>query len=44
MGMFVILTVFLRQKGSGESKSPDGDEDVDEGPRDHTQEPDVPCR
>jgi hypothetical protein len=42
MGMFVILTVLLRQKGSAESKPPEGNEDVDEDPRDHTQEPDVP--
>jgi hypothetical protein len=42
MGMFVLLTVFLRQKGSAESKKPYGDEDVDEDPRDHADEPDAP--
>ena len=33
MGMFVVLTVFLRQKGSVESKKLDGEEPVDEDPR-----------
>ena len=42
MGMFVILTVYLRQKGSAESKKPDGEEGVDEDPRDHAGEPDTP--
>src|SRR5688500_18838140 len=42
MGMFVILTVYLRQKGSAESKKPYGDEDVDEDPRDHADDPDAP--
>jgi hypothetical protein len=32
MGLFVLLTVSLRQKGSPESKSVDGDEDVDRTP------------
>ncbi|MEA2651716.1 MAG: hypothetical protein QOI85_1437 [Chloroflexota bacterium] len=32
MGLFVLLTVWLRQKGSPESKSLDGDEDVDREP------------
>jgi hypothetical protein len=32
MGVFVILTVVLRQKGSPESKSIDGDEEVDREP------------
>jgi hypothetical protein len=40
MGVFVLLTVFLRQKGSPESKSFDGDEEVDREP-DETK-PDAP--
>ncbi|HEX5828893.1 MAG TPA: DUF6766 family protein [Candidatus Limnocylindrales bacterium] len=32
MGAFVVLTVVLRQKGSSESKSVDGDEEVDREP------------
>jgi hypothetical protein len=32
MGLFVLLTVWLRQKGSPESKPLDGDEDVDREP------------
>jgi hypothetical protein len=32
MGVFVLLTVFLRQKGSAESKQMDGDEAVDREP------------
>src|SRR5659263_503362 len=32
MGLFVLLTVSLRQKGSPESKSVDGDGDVDRTP------------
>ena len=34
MGAFVLLTIFLIQKGSPESKQPGGD-DVDEDPRKH---------
>jgi len=33
MALFVILTIFLRQKGSSESKGFDGPEDVDKEPR-----------
>ena len=33
MAMFVVLTCFLRQKGSAESKRIDVDEDVDHDPR-----------
>ncbi len=33
MGAFVLLTVWLRQKGSPESKKLEGDEPVDEDPR-----------
>jgi hypothetical protein len=32
MGLFVVLTVVLRQRGSPESKSLDGDDDVDRPP------------
>ena len=32
MGLFVVLTIFLYQKGSSESKDPDGTEDVDREP------------
>jgi hypothetical protein len=32
MGLYVVLTVFLRQIGSAESKSMDGDDDVDRKP------------
>jgi hypothetical protein len=42
MAMFVILTVFLRQKGSAESKQPYGEEDVDEDPRKHENDPEAP--
>jgi hypothetical protein len=41
MGAFVLLTIFLVQKGSPESKKPGGD-DVDEDPRDHVDDPDAP--
>ncbi len=41
MGSFVLLTVFLIQKGSPESKRPGGD-DVDEDPRDKAADPDAP--
>ena len=42
MGFFVILTVFLFQKGSAESKSPDETEEVDEDPRGHGRDPKAP--
>ena len=42
MAMFVLLTVFLRQKGSVESKRIDVVEDVDLDPRDHATDPEVP--
>jgi hypothetical protein len=41
MGAFVLLTIFLVQKGSPESKKPEGD-DVDADPRDHADDPDAP--
>jgi len=42
MGFFVILTVFLFQKGSAESKSPDEEEEVDEDPRKHRRSSKAP--
>ena len=39
MGFYVVLTVFLRQKGSSESKKFDEKEAVDEDPLDHRGEP-----
>ena len=42
MGMFVLLTVWFRQKGSAESKKPYGEQDVDEDPREHANDPDAP--
>jgi hypothetical protein len=42
MGFYVILTVFLFQKGSSESKKHDGTDEVDEDPADHRDDPDAP--
>ncbi len=42
MAMFVLLTVFLRQKGSAESKRIDVTEDVDLDPRDFAGAPEAP--
>jgi hypothetical protein len=41
MGAYVLLTAFLIQKGSPESKKPDGDE-VDADPRAERDKPDAP--
>jgi hypothetical protein len=41
MGAYVILTVFLRQKGSAESKKLEGNEPVDQNPK-ATRNPDTP--
>src|SRR5687768_11252851 len=41
MGAFVLLTAFLVQKGSAESKKPGGDK-VDEDPNQHRDDPDAP--
>jgi hypothetical protein len=41
MGAFVLLTAFLLQKGSGESKK-DHDDPRDEDPRGHRDDPDAP--
>jgi hypothetical protein len=42
MAAFVLLTVFLRQKGSSESKRIDVVEPVDLDPRDHASDPEAP--
>ena len=42
MAFYVILTVFLYQKGSAESKKHDGTDKVKEDPAAHRNEPDVP--
>jgi hypothetical protein len=42
MGAYVLLTVFLRQKGSPESKPLEGQEEVDEDPRNWPAGPQAP--
>lgn len=42
MAFYVVLTVFLYQKGSAESKKHDGTDAVDEDPEAYRDEPDVP--
>jgi tryptophan-rich sensory protein len=42
MAAYVILTVFLFQRGSAESKDPDKKEPVDEDPRCHQYDPKAP--
>ena len=42
MGVYVLLTVWLRQRGSAESKKMEGDEAVDEDPAKHQDDPDAP--
>ncbi len=42
MGFYVILTVFLIQKGSAESKKGDGSDEVDEDPAKHRRDKDAP--
>ena len=37
MGAYVLLTAWLVQKGSSESKDPDQDEEVDDDPREHVR-------
>jgi hypothetical protein len=39
MGIYVLLTIFLRQKGSSESKDPDKKEEVDRDPQPHADAP-----
>ncbi len=42
MGTYVLLLVWLRQKGSPESKSLESDDEVDERPEHHRLDPDAP--
>src|SRR3712207_8379949 len=42
MAAYVVLTIFLFQKGSSESKDPDKPEPVDEDPRQARDREDVP--
>ena len=42
MGFYVILTVFLYQRGSSESKKHDGTDEVDDDPEHHRGDPGVP--
>jgi hypothetical protein len=42
MGFYVLLTVFLYQKGSSESKKHDGTDEVDEDPEEHRDDPEAP--
>jgi hypothetical protein len=42
MAVFVLLTTFLIQKGSPESRRPDVKELVDTDPRDFADDPDAP--
>ena len=42
MGFYVVLTVFLYQKGSAESKKHDGTDEVEADPEAHRHDPGVP--
>jgi hypothetical protein len=42
MAAYIVLTVFLYQRGSSESKKHDGTDEVDEDPSAHRDDPDVP--
>jgi hypothetical protein len=42
MGCYVLLTVFLYQRGSAESKSHEGNDPVEEDPAAHRDDPDAP--
>jgi hypothetical protein len=42
MGFYVVLTVFLYQRGSSESKKHDGSDAVEEDPLTHRDDPDAP--
>ena len=42
MGLYVLLTVWLVQRGSAESKDPDSVEPVDEDPTAHRDDPNAP--
>jgi hypothetical protein len=43
MAAYVVLTAFLFQRGSAESKDPDAAEDVDEAPRSRRHDPQAPA-
>ena len=42
MGVYVLLTAWLVQRGSSESKPPEGDPALDADPRDHRDDPGAP--
>jgi hypothetical protein len=42
MAVYVMLTAWLFQRGSAESKDPDAKAPQDEDPRDHMEDPDAP--
>ena len=42
IGVYVLFTAFLYQRGSAESKDPDKREAVDEDPRQHLRDPEAP--
>ena len=42
MGCYVLFTIWLVQRGSSESKDPDGEAEVDEDPLLHRDDPDAP--
>jgi hypothetical protein len=42
MGVYVLLTAYLVQKGSAESKPAEGDPTLDADPREHRGDPDAP--
>jgi Domain of unknown function (DUF6766) len=42
MGVYVLLTAWLVEKGSAESKPPEGDPELDEDPRNHQHDPNAP--
>lgn len=42
MAMYVLLTIPLRQRGASESKKIDEDDEVDEDPRKHRNDPEAP--
>jgi hypothetical protein len=44
MAAYVLFTVFLFQRGSAESKDPDGDEEVDRAPRRYRKDAPWPVR
>jgi Domain of unknown function (DUF6766) len=42
MGVYVLLTAWLVEKGSAESKPPEGNPKLDEDPRNHQHDPNAP--